>query len=241
MYNILIAEDNTNQSHILINCISKEIENIRLSSIASTGEETISMIENQTADIILLDLKLADHVTGIDIINYISNNNLIKYKKSIIIYSGQIDLLNKVISNSYIYSYIEKNRGMDALIKKIKELVEEKTSMQYEKRIMEKLKQELEKLKFDFSHNGTRYFLECIYEIYISNDYDNINLNNNIYPIIARKHNKSVNNIKCNITQAYIRMYYNCSKKYLEKYLNLYIGEKKPKTKDLIIGILNKI
>ncbi len=182
MYNVLIAEGNTIESHLLINCIFEEIQDIRLCNIASTGKETLHMIKNQLVDIILLDLKLADNINGLDIIKFISDNSLTKYEHSIIVFSGEPDLLNKITNNPYIFSYTMKSNGFDMLIKDIKNLLNEKEYIKNKGMVVDKI-----------------------------------------------KHQKSINNIKCNITQAYIRMFYNCPEKYLEQYLNLYIGLKKLK------------
>lgn len=69
MQNLLIVEDNLIQSHFLVNSICKNIPNIRLYNIVSTGIEAIEIIKREKVDIIILDLKLPD-MNGIDIIKY---------------------------------------------------------------------------------------------------------------------------------------------------------------------------
>ena len=56
MYNMLIVEDEVIQSQFLINSIAKEIPEIRICNIASTGLDAINTIKDELADIILLDL-----------------------------------------------------------------------------------------------------------------------------------------------------------------------------------------
>ena len=241
MYNILIVEDNIALLHSLINVISQELPNVRINCISSTGKETLTILKNHSIDIIILDLTLNDDVTGFDIINYIDSNNLVQYKNSIIIYTGNLQSLSILRNNPYVYTYISKINGMEILIKNINELIIKCKKNLNKQNILEKIINELKLLHFNFSYNGTKYFLECIYEIYLTSDYNNINLKGNIYPIIAKRYNKSVNNIKSNITQSYIRMCNSCSISYLEKYTNLYLGKEHPKIKDLIQCILRKL
>lgn len=241
MYNMLIAEDNMLEMYSLVNYISKKIPDIRICNIMSTGKETWNILKEKVFDVILLDLKLSDSITGIDIIDNIKNNNLEKYKNSVIIYSGDISLLKKIKNNPYIYTFIPKVNGMDVVVENIKKLIEENKRTQYKAKIINKIKMQLEILNFDFYYIGTKYLLETIYEIYTRQDYDNINLKGEIYPIIAKKYHKNVNNIKCNITQAYLKMCERASIDELEDYLHLYLGLKRPKIKDLIISILLKL
>ena len=96
-------------------------------------------------------------------------------------------------------------------------------------------------MNFNFSYVGTKYLLECIFEIYSNKNYEQFNLNRDFYPIISQKYNKSINNIKCNITQAYIKMVCDSSIENLENYLKMYIGTQIPKKKDVISAILRNI
>lgn len=87
--------------------------------------------------------------------------------------------------------------------------------------------------------NGTKYLSECIALIY--NNYDNCeNLTKSVYPIIAKKYHKTINNVKCNITSATNAMFYDCDENRLKEYFNFYTICK-PKTKLVIYTILNKL
>ena len=231
MQNLLIIEDNLVQSHFLANSICKEIPNVRLYNIATTGMEAINIIK--------LDLKLPD-MTGIDIINFIYKNDIIKYNSSIIIFTGEMDLLAKVVRNKYIYNYCSKTNGIDFILTQVKNLINEKQTINYIDSIRNKIKIELENLKFDFSYIGTKYLSECIYECYLKSNAYNFNLNKHIYPIISKKYNKTINSIKASIFQSTSIMYYEIDKDILSDYFGYNIINK-PKPKDIISTILQRI
>lgn len=93
---------------------------------------------------------------------------------------------------------------------------------------------------YNFSYNGTRYLSETIFEIYKKEDFLIDNLKKDIYPIIAKRHNKSVNTICGNIKQATKCMCLDCDEKILNDYF-CYSYFVKPKLKEIIFTILNKI
>lgn len=69
---------------------------------------------------------------------------------------------------------------------------------------------------------------------------DSKNLSKNIYPLIAKKYNKSVNNIHTNIKQATKYMYRDCDSNILKNYFCFY-DDVKPTEKQVIYTILNKL
>lgn len=92
MLNFLVVEDDAIQCKQLINYMSEEISDIRLYCMAHSGQETLEIIEQRAVDIILLDLNLPD-ISGVDIIKKITIKNIEKYKKSIILISGDTKML----------------------------------------------------------------------------------------------------------------------------------------------------
>lgn len=101
-------------------------------------------------------------------------------------------------------------------------------------------KKELENLKYNFSYLGTKYLCECIYECYNKNKIYDINLNKDIYPIISKKYHKTISSIKANIFQATSIMYYEIEEQILQEYFG-YNVRSKPKTKDIITRVLQKL
>ena len=125
MYNMLIVEDEVIQSQFLINSIAKEIPEIRICNIASTGLDAINTIKDELADIILLDLKFPD-ITGVDVIDFISKRNIKKYKNSILVITAEMNLLSKIVGNPYVFSYNSKIYGIEPIIENINRLLVEK-------------------------------------------------------------------------------------------------------------------
>lgn len=239
MQKLLIIEDNLIQAHFLTNTICKEIPDIKLYNIALTGIEAINIIKEESVDIIILDMKLPD-MTGVDIINFISKNNIAKYLSSILVLTGEMELLSQIIGNQYIFDYCSKINGMDLIVHKIKELLEEKKKCSRITSIKEQIKTELENLKYNFSYAGTKYLYECICECYARKKLYDFNLNKDIYPIISHKYHKTISSIKANIFQATSLMYCEIEEDILEEYFGYNI-KSKPKTKDIITMILLKL
>lgn len=236
MNNILIVSENLSNDYSIVEDIVKE-QKTRFNIIFSNCIDAIEFIKNNIPDIILIIEKVFDDINNQNIIKYIDSNNLRKYNKSIIIYTKMcyISTENKV-ENKYILKYVESIEQFNELI-----LFMNKKEIDNKQHILEKIKLEMEKLNFNFSYVGTKYLLECIFEIYLNKNYENFNLNRDFYPIISKRHNKSINNIKCNITQAYMKMLCDCSIKRLENYLKIYIGTQNPKKKEVINAILRNI
>lgn len=90
------------------------------------------------------------------------------------------------------------------------------------------------------SYNGTKYLSEVILEVYKRKDLYIDNLNKCIYPIIAEKHNKSINTICGNIKQATNSMLLDCKEEIIMEYFNYTIFVK-PKLKEIIFTIVNKL
>lgn len=237
MKNLLIVEDNMLQSHFLANSICKEVYDVRLYSICTTGKEAIDIIKSCEIDVIILDLKLPD-MTGMDIIDYISKNKLERYISSIIIVTGEMEMLSKVIGNQYIFNYCSKINSTNFLIEQIKLLLSQKHTEKDTLYI--RIKKEMEKLNFNFSYIGTKYLYDCICECAKNYNIYDINLTKNIYPIIAKKYNKKISSIKANIFHSEMIMYYETEEKTLKNYFG-YNVIYKPKTKDIITTILQKL
>lgn len=108
------------------------------------------------------------------------------------------------------------------------------------KRIKNKIIQELTYIGYDISLIGTQYLAEIIFIIYNKSMIETLNLEKNVYPILAKQYNKKTNNIRCNINYATDIMYNRSNTKFLMKYFNFYINIK-PSIKQVIYTVLNKI
>lgn len=240
MFNMLIVEDELIQAQHLVNCICKKFSNIRLYGIASTGKEAIQIIKEEKIDIIILDLKLPD-ISGKKIISYIEEHNLIKYKNSIIVVSGFLNFSEIALHNPYIFSFIFKGSSIDIIINDISILISSKTNEVQTDFIKKKISKQLRDLNFKFSYVGTKYLSDCIYETYCLYNKSTINLEKCIYPIIAKKYNKSISNIKSSINKSVNLMYYDCDEQILKQFLKIKILTSNPKPKDIITTIVENL
>lgn len=130
--------------------------------------------------------------------------------------------------------------GFDKIKKEINELIEIKNDKNYS--IDYKVHIELEKLNFNFSYVGTQYLLEAIIILYNNyiNSFKKQKIAKNIYPIIAKRYKKTVNNIKTNIINVCDLMCYDCKYEVLKEYFGD-VYNRKPTPKKIMITVLNKL
>lgn len=107
-----------------------------------------------------------------------------------------------------------------------------------ESKIKYKVVTELRKLNYNFQYKGTSYLAYAIYLLYKMKIVDDYDLQNEVYPIVAKKYKQTVNNIKCNIVNATDKMYYDCEQKVLKEYMGTEI---KPTPKIVIKSVLKNI
>lgn len=239
MFNILIVDDNIFYAKKLVNIIGDKVQNTRIFNVATTGFEAINILQNNNIDIVLLDLKIPK-MNGVEILNSLSEEQLDKYEKSIILVSGDSELIVKARNNRAVYGYVIKGSGTDNLILQINEIIKEKKDMIIEKDILKKIVNEVQFLGYNLSHKGTTYLIETIYYILTNQNKNYDNLSKSVYPILSKKYNKSISNIKVNISKASDIMYYECEKNKLNKYFRFYL-DCKPKPKNIINTIATKI
>jgi CheY-like chemotaxis protein len=238
MYNLLIVEDDLVQSHFLANSIAKNIADIRLCGMLTTGKEALSVLADNVIDILILDLKLPD-VSGLEILDYIRNQGG-DFSPSVIVLTSHMNLLAEIIHHPCVYAYHSKVAGAECLLKTLSDLLLEKKQEKSTDVIKNLITKELTTLHYNFSYVGTKYLSECIYHSYYKTDRFDINLNKEIYPILSKKYHKTINSIKCNIYQATNAMYYDIEEETLCHYLGYQVNHK-PKAKDIIKEVLAKI
>lgn len=235
MLNLLIIDKNINNSKLLLNYISENSYQVRVHSIASNLAEGIKILNTGLIDITLMNVD-NDINSIIHNLHTISNAFFEKYRKSIIVLSKNID---NVSSNSYIYEYVSSNEDISMIFLKINEIAKSKKTQLNNSILLGKINRELEYIGYNLSYNGTKYLSECIALIY--NNYDSSeNLSKNIYPIIAKKYHKTINNVKCNIMTATNSMFCECDENRLKNYFNFY-APVRPKPKLVIYTVLNKL
>ena len=103
MISTLIIDDDINYIKYFINNIINQMNEIRISYIITDGKAAIDIIEKNTLDLIVIDLKMPN-ITGIEVIEKIKSMNLINLPKIVVI-SGELDLMY-CAKNNYIISDI---------------------------------------------------------------------------------------------------------------------------------------
>ena len=142
----------------------------------------------------------------------------------------------KECKNKLIYLAFDENQALSN--KSLNSI-----NMLSQARLEEKRKKiiaELEKIGYNFKYKGTQYLLETILEIQKEDILALTSLQNNLYPIVAKKYNKTVHDVKNCIIAATNAMYYECDIENLKSYFHL-IDDEKPSIKEVVYTIANKI
>ena len=234
MVNILIADDNLNFSKDLINNILSN-EEVKICKLCTNGKEVLEVLDNEEIDIIVLDLRMP-FFSGIEVLDNLSNSQKEKYKKSIIVISGDESYFSQLIKNPLIFDYIIKGTKTCEIAFRINRLIEYKDISIKRKKIIDELK----KIGYDTNYKGTIYLIEAILNIYTNKEILLDNLQRDVYPIIAKMYKKTPHNIKCNINNATELMYYKCEANVLQDYFKFF-DDTKPTIKTVIYTVLNKI
>lgn len=223
MINILLVEKDINICQRILTDISQKNSNIRFCGLVSSSQDMYNFVKqnNNIIDLII--------VNSMFITSNLKDNNLITYNP-------------QLFSNNHNFeNTISKNNLIKFLIKEINTKITlfEKTE-KYKSRIKKIIIEELLYLGYNFLYDGSIYLFETIYILYTIKKYSDIDLEKEIYPIIAKKYGKTSHNIKCNIRNATEAMYFDCKEEKLIKYLGININ-KNPGTKKVILGVLRNI
>ena len=240
MINILIVEGNLYYSKNLINAVMAASSEYKVCKIATEEEEVLDAILNkgENIDIILLDFN-SETFDGLKFLDELKKNDLEEYYGSIIAISNEYDVITKIRSNPYLYTFINKLEGFERILESISELARIKE--EEKERTEEKVKKELKFLKFSDRFVGTRYLYEAIVLLSKDESLYNKNLKTHIYPVIAKRHRVSAHNIKCNINNATVMMNCDCDKQTIMDYFGFFDEKTEVKPKQVIEEVLNKI
>ena len=228
MYNVLlVVKDNLVRLEKIINIISLEKSFLRVLNIASTCNLAINFLIKCDYDIIIVDIK---SLCGI--LNFIEDKNLYQYKKSIIVL--QDNQFYNIQNSIFLFGSINI---LDELKYLLREIINYKNEVGS---IREKIQNELRYLCYNYSYIGTKYIEEVIFEIYKIKECFNGNLAREIYPILSKRYNKSVDSIYGDIKLSTRNMILDCSEDIIMEYFN-YSYFVMPKIKEIILVILNKL
>lgn len=239
MQNLVIINNNINYIHDIIGKISELIDNVKLYNFFTNDDTNIfNIINNKNADIFIITF----NNKTIKFLDYLTQNNIKFYKKSIILLYNDINAIKKLLNENYakyIFKCIKISNNKSSLIKNLRNLVYIKENT-YEKTILYyKIEKNLLKLGFNKKNIGTKYIIEII-EYLSKNKMDKFELNK-IYKILMKKHNKNFNTIKGSIQFAKNKMLQNVEKDTLLNYFDYLDLEKYPTVKEIISTTIEKL
>lgn len=198
MISTLIIDDDINYIKYFINNIINQMNEIRISYIITAGKVAIDIIEKNTLDLIVIDLKMPN-ITGIEVIEKIKSMNLINLPKIVVI-SGELDLMYCAKNNYIISDIIYKNTDSKVIKNKLRKIINDIQMSINLENIKNEIVKKLINFGYNFKYKGTQYIYQSILYIYESNNMDLVeNLEKNVYKYIAYKYSKSILNIKTNI------------------------------------------
>ena len=183
------------------------------------------------ADLLSCDMS---HKSEISKFLHIKESDILFLSKEVINHYNKTTL--RECKNKLIYLAFDETQALsDKSIAGINNLAEIQIN-EKRKRIMEELK----KIGYNFKYKGTQYLLETILEVQKGDVIALTSLQDNFYPIVAKKYNKTVHNIKNCIIAANNAMYYECNIENLKEYFHL-VDDEKPSIKTVVYTIANKL
>ena len=106
MLKILIVENNKIECKEMVNCIAQSDLNVKIYSIAYTGEEAISILKCQNVDLVILDCNFED-ISKENFFSILYKEHIEKYKNSIILLSDFNEKSFNKEESIYIFNYLK--------------------------------------------------------------------------------------------------------------------------------------
>lgn len=188
MTNLLIAEDNAILSSHYQQFLTKD-KNINIVGQAFDGNTALDLYIQYKPDIFVLDLKLPK-ISGLDIIEQLSQYENDNNKCNIIVISGNPKLRHKLLNTKKIYKIIPKPFNLTIFSKTIQDFIDE-NSKKFPLSILKDLL-----LQLNLNPNS-KYLIDIIKIGYFEPDMlENFK---HVYCMIAQKYNCSYETIRSNI------------------------------------------
>jgi len=99
---------------------------------------------------------------------------------------------------------------------------------------------ELKNLGYNLKYSGTYYLIDTILTISLNKNKKTANLQSGIFPIIAKKYNRTTFNVKASINRATDCMYAECNIERLKEYFHFSV-DTKPTVKQVVFAVLENI
>ena len=239
MQNLIVVDNNITIIQDILEKISKSSNKIKLYNFYFNYNIKLkNILFDKEIDIIVINIENI----GKELLEDISKNNLNIYKKSIILLYNDINNLKNILNTQlekYIFKCIKITDNINNLIENIFKLAYIKEHNYNDLIIEIKVKRNLKYIGYDITNSGSKYLIYAIKYLY-QNNIENFKLNE-IYLILSKKFNKSLNTIKGAITKATEKMRKNCDKNIIIEYFNYIELEKMPTITEIISCIYERI
>lgn len=153
MYDVLIVENSLTNTEKVVNMLSQEPNYFRVANISSNYEETIQYLLSKKFEIIILNYSF------LEIVEYIENNQLFDYQKSIIVLSENKNIVN----TNYLSCFNNESIEYNQLLEILSQFLKYKNSSNAMKN---RIREELIRLNYNYSYTGTKYVEDVIFELY---------------------------------------------------------------------------
>lgn len=207
MLQVLLVQNEEENCIDLVNKINS-INEIKIYKVVFNKEDLVSILTKALIDILIIDYKIFKDFNIIEF--YKISANL----RHIIVLSNNSKIC---ISEDKKCTFTSKK----SLTQVLTSFVNKRNSNNKKIDVRTRIANELNYLGYNFSYNGSKYLVECIYYLYTDTKSLGDMPIKNVYEILSKKYNRSANSIKCSINRATASMYCECEEERLMAYLGL--------------------
>ncbi len=211
MVNTIVITENINLVKKLLIELEKLSLNLNISKVLTSKSEMDKLINCSNIDMVIVD-KSIEKECSIEFIKQFQDVIVI------VSYSKSCKLLNQNVLNNI--NFILHDGDLER------------------KRV--NIMRELEYIGYRFKYKGSHYLLDTILQLYSKQNSMVDDLQSVIYPIIAKKYDKSVYNVKSSINKATEHMYYESDSTRLQEYFN-FPDDIRPTVKQVVFTVINKL
>ncbi len=211
MVNALVISNNIDFIQALLNELNSNNLDIKISNIITNYSNIMGLLNSSNFRIVFVDSSIPDA----------NNSSFFKlYKKKIVFLSyvankKMISPRNlKILERLALYNDLPSIRAL--------------------------VLNELTTIGYNLKYKGTNYLADTISYILFSQTRIVDSLQTKVYPLVAKKYGKSVNNIKSSMTKCTETMYCECDIHILQEYFGFYI-ENRPTVKQVICTVVDKL
>lgn len=231
MLNVLISSNDLYFICSTVNNLTFKYNDLRIYNISNSLKDTLKQLKYNEKNIDLVIIRDFNY----EIIKFIKDFKV--FDIPIFLISKELNITADISSNIFLYDNEKIFFNKFQYILKSLRHIENNNKIND---IKNKVYSYLLEFGYSFSHLGTKYLANSIVTIFIQNNDKNFKLEREIYPIIAKKYNVTINNIKSDITLAtkYMNEHIKISK---NKIFSRYFLDDYINTKSVINCILQEL